>query len=254
MIPIVMMASALAAQDVNLTAGDGTRLHARTTLVKGATKGTILVHMVGREGADWDYLSERLGERGITAVAPDLRGHGTSARAGEDLSESDYLAMTQDLAASLAWLEKQGVTEISCVGASVGANLCINLAATEPKVQNLVLLSPGLKYKGVATPDAMDAYGQRPVLIVASEDDTYSFKSSQLLEARAQGQKHLELLESAGHGTKMLNREPRLEGVLTSWLLGTYQLANGEVVKPRPAGGNTVGDVETTGTKLGVHQ
>lgn len=251
---VVSSTSALAATDVNLTAADGTRIHARASAAKGTTKGAILVHMVGRQGSDWDYLSARLSERGVTAIAPDLRGHGSSARAGEELTEADYEAMTADLAASLAWLEKQGVTEVSCVGASIGANLCLNLAAQEPKVANLVLLSPGLKYKGVATPSAMEAYGDRPVLFVASEDDTYSFKSAQILDGRAAGQKHLELLESAGHGSKMLNREPRLEGTVVSWLLGTYELSNGEVVTPRPAGGTTVGEVETTGKKLGVHQ
>ncbi len=254
MIPLLMVAAAFAAQDVTLTAGDGTRLHARTTTAKDAEKGVILVHMVGRQASDWDYLANRLNERGLTVVAPDLRGHGTSAKAGEDLSEDDFLAMTQDVAASVAWLKKQGIQDISCVGASIGANLCLNVAAEEPGISNLVLLSPGLKYKGVTTPAAMDSYGERPVLLVAAEDDSYSFKSSQILDGRAKGQKHFELLEGNGHGTKLLNREPTLEGIVTSWLLGTYQLANGEVVRPRPASSTDAGQVETTGDKLGVHQ
>ena len=107
---------------------------------------------------------------------------------------------------------------------------------------------------GVTSGDALDAYGERPVLLVASEEDRYSAKSTEVLEQRAQGQHHFALLESAGHGTKMLNRDPSLEGTLMSWLLGTFQLSDGTAVIVRPAGAATVGEVETTGQKLDVHQ
>jgi pimeloyl-ACP methyl ester carboxylesterase len=251
---LMLLAGVATAAQISLTAADGTRLKAAYAGTKGAEKGVVLVHMLGRSSGDWDYLAERLSHRGLRVIAPDLRGHGASAKSGNELAEADYLAMKQDVVAAIAWLRKDGAKEISCVGASIGANLCLQAAAEDPNVGNLVLLSPGLKYKGVTSGEALDAYGERPVLLVASEEDRYAAKSTQVLDQRAKGQHHFALLESAGHGTKMLNRDPSLEGTLTSWLLGTFQLSDGTAVIARPAGETTVGEVETTGQKLDVHQ
>ena len=92
------------------------------------------------------------------------------------------------------------------------------------------------------------------MLIVASEDDSYAAKTGMVLDERAKGQHHFELLKAAGHGTKMLNREPHLEGLVLSWLVGTYELEPGELVMPRPASDAQVGTVETTGDKLDTHK
>ena len=87
---------------------------------------------------------------------------------------------------------------MSCVGASLGANLCLRVAARDPEVVNLVLLSPGLKKNGLTTAAAMQQYGERPVLFVASIEERYDGISAEKLEARAAGQHHLELLSDAG--------------------------------------------------------
>ncbi len=247
-------AAKAAVSDTQLTAGDGARLHALVAPLKGSAKGVVLVHMLGREAADWKYLGERLGKAGLQTIAVDLRGHGRSDKAGQELLPGDYPQMTQDVAAAVAWLRGQGATQISCVGASIGANLCLEAAAADAGIVNVVALSPGLNYKGVTSPDAVDALGQRPLLLVASQEDQYSAKSAVVLEQRAQGQHHYLMLKGAGHGSVMLNRDSSLEGVILSWLLGTYQLASGELVTPRPAGESAVENVQTEGEKLDSHK
>jgi dienelactone hydrolase len=197
-------------------------------------------------------LSAKLARSGLAVISPDLRKHGKSKPAGStaEPTEADYAAMVFDVNASIAWLRSKGVTDISCVGASIGANLCVKSAAADPGVTNLVLLSPGLNYKGVMVSENLIAYGPRPVLLVASLEDSYSAKTVTVLEGKAQGQKHVAMLQDAGHGTKMFNRDSSLEGVVQSWLLGTYELANGEVVTPRPAVPTKVDEVKTSGKKL----
>jgi len=250
MISLLLLGGALAATDVQLKTADGQAIHANTTPSAGAKRGVILVHMEGGSSEDWGYLSDRLNRAQLTVIAPDLRGHGKNAH--RELTDADFQAMVDDVGASAAWLHKQGVTEVSCVGASVGANLCLRAAARDPQLENVVMLSPGLNIKGVTSGDALQGYGDRPLLLVASQEDSASRTAATVLNNAALGQKHLEMLQNAGRGTKMLNQDANLEGLVLSWLLGTYKLSSGEIVTPKPAAADP-GTVETTGKKLPGH-
>jgi pimeloyl-ACP methyl ester carboxylesterase len=234
-----------------VSTADGKHVYALIEQAPKSTKGVVLVHMDGRSAADWAPLAQRLAKSQMTAIAPDLRGHGRSVEGSSLVQDSDYPAMVYDLEASVAWLRSNGATEVSCVGADLGANLCLALAARDPSIVNLVLLSPGLNYKGVRA--SMEGYGDRPVLFVASADDTYSAKTVAILEAKAQGQHHSEIYERAGHGTKMLSAEASLEGTIVSWLLGSFQLSTGELVLPKVDAGSRQA-IETSGQKLEVHR
>ena len=61
------------ADATTLQAADGTSLHA---LAKGdaCKKGVVLVHMLGREAADWEFFADRLAKSKVRSVAVDLRG------------------------------------------------------------------------------------------------------------------------------------------------------------------------------------
>jgi len=252
MLLALFASTAFAAQDISIHTEDGLSLHARVEKVSHAEKGVVLVHMLGRNAGDWDFFAQKLARNGVEAIAPDLRGHGQNAR--HDLAEADYPAMLDDVKAAVAWLRAQGVRQVSCTGASLGANLCLRAAADDPEIVNVVMLSPGLNIKGITSGDALASYGDRPLLLVASKDDSYAARTAEVLEDKALGQRHLELLDDAGRGTRMLNRDPSLEGLVLSWLLGTYQLASGSVVLPHPALSNDPGSVETTGKKLDAHK
>ena len=249
-----LVGNAIAATPLQLRAPDGSQVHANGSLSAGSKKGVVLAHMVGRDARDWEFLSKRLDGVKLSTVAIDLRGHGKSAKAGSELSEGDYKSMVHDLEAGVNWLRKNGVTEVSCVGASIGANLCAQLGAKDPNIVNLVLLSPGLNYKGVTSGDALQNYGDRPVLIVAAEDDRFAPRSAAVLEEAAKGQVHYELLSEGGHGTKMLTRDARLEGMITSWLIGTFKLVTGDIVRPQAKINRDDDTVETSGRKMQVHQ
>ena len=70
---------------------------------------------------------------------------------------------------------------IGIAGASIGANLAILFAAGDPTVRSLVLLSPGIDYRGLRPEAAMKKYGDRPALLVASQEDNYSTNSARQL-------------------------------------------------------------------------
>jgi pimeloyl-ACP methyl ester carboxylesterase len=248
---ILSASFALAGTYVPLETTDGKHVYALVEKAAQNKRGVVLVHMEDRSSADWAATAARLAKSQMTAIAPDLRGHGRSREGTSAAGDADYVDMVHDLEASVAWLRKNGVTEVSCVGASVGANLCLALAARDPAIANLVLLSPGLNTKGVR--GSMDGYGDRPVLFVGSADDSYSAKSIAILEPKAAGQHHSEMYARAGHGTRMLSAESSLEGMIVSWLLGTYHLASGELVLPKVDAGSTQA-IETSGQKLNIHE
>lgn len=248
MLAVMFAAAAVAApQPATISTADGVALHATVDGDAASKKGVVLVHMEARMGSDWDYLAKRLASSGMRTVAPDLRGHGASPRPPE-LSDDDFSPMLEDVKASVAWLRDQGVTNISCAGAGIGANLCMRVAAGDTAISNIVLLSPGLKVKNVATLDVIEQYGDRPMLIVASTEDRYSSISAEKIEARAKGEKVLQMLSRAGHGTKMLNRNTQLEGIVVDWLVG--QAATGSSVGQRAGMTGDVKRVTTTGETL----
>ena len=118
----------------------------------------------------------------------------------------------------------------------------------------MVLLSPGLNYKGITSGGALKAYGDRPVLIVAADDDRFGPRNAEALEGMAQGQVHYELLPEGGHGTRMLTRAPNLESLVMSWLAGTFKLMSGDLVRPKASVTGLNSEVVTSGKKMQVHQ
>lgn len=179
--------------------------------------GVILLHMVARSRQDWDPLARKLQGAGYAVLAIDLRGHGESG------GTQAWGRMPQDVVAAQVFLSRQPEVDggrIGIVGASIGANLGLDYAASHGVVRSLVLLSPGLDYRGIKTERPMQEY-DRPVLIVASEEDQYSVESSRKLDSLAKGKHQLHLYKGAGHGTEMLAHEPGLSDLIVGWLRDT---------------------------------
>jgi pimeloyl-ACP methyl ester carboxylesterase len=103
------------------------------------------------------------------------------------------------------------------MGASIGANTAINFAAKEPEVAGVLLLSPGLDYRGVETIPAAEQYGDRPIFYAVSAEDLSSAQATRHL-ARITPNSTLEDLEAAGHGTQMLQSNDNLLSSILSWL------------------------------------
>lgn len=238
--------------DTTVTTVDGKVLAAIVGAPKGATDGVLLVHMAGRTKEEFIVLASTFLRRGLVVVAVDLRGHGASVVPGEPaLTGVDWLTMVEDVRAGVALLKARGSTRVAIVGAELGANLALSVGAEDPSVASLTLLSPGLDYKGVLTADAARRYGARPILFVASRDDTYGLRSATVLDGVSPGSHTLQVFEAAGKGTRMFSKEPGLEGqilgfVTSAWTVGsTGSAPTGLEVKTETT------TLQTTGPKLG---
>lgn len=177
--------------------------------------GVLLLHMVYGSRQDWQEFAPTLTAAGYAVLALDMRAHGDSGGSLEWDKFEDDLLRVWDYFTSRPDLD---AARSAVVGASIGSNMALVLGAGQPAVSAVGLLSPGLDYYGVTTADALQTYGERPLLIVASQEDSYSAESSRQLQELAGGDVQLEMYSGAGHGTVMLSREPGLAGLIVDWL------------------------------------
>ena len=238
---------AMAGPPVDLKSSDGVVVRA-AEYGKGSN-AVILVHDKGRTREDWAYFAERLGGAGYHVLAVDLRGHGGS-HPPDALTDADFPKMALDVAAAARWFESLGVQQLVVIGASFGANVALAAAAEDPKIDSVVLLSPGLNLSGVTLSGPIEKFGERPSFVIASNEDAYSVRSANLLDSKARGDCEVLLLENAGSGVRMLNKDPSLEALLLAWLNGSYQLANGQRQPIKVNTGDKV-DIQTSGKKFG---
>ncbi len=202
--------------DIGMVTEDGVRLKG-TYYRPAATNapGVVLLHMLGRKRGDWDVFARQLQEAGFGVLAIDLRGH------GESEGQREWRKMTKDAAIAVDFIRSRpeiNPDRIAILGASIGANIAINYAAQDASIRGAALLSPGLDYHGVTTPDAVKAYGKRPLFLAASSEDAYAYESVQELSKLAAGPVRLLLLDGQGHGTQMLGKGNGLEEALLTWL------------------------------------
>lgn len=205
-------------RDVNIAAGDGLELQGTLATPGGLAPfpGVLLLHMLNSERAVWQEvgLVDGLLRSGYAVLTLDMRGHGDTGGARDWALAADDLQRVVDYLAAQPAVDE---TRIAVIGASIGANMAFTTAAARSDVQTAVLLSPGLDYRGVTTEDKLAEYGERPLLIVASEEDSYAADSSRTLAEQAAAAQ-LELYTGAGHGTNMFAQETGLIDLLLNWL------------------------------------
>jgi len=202
--------------DIDLTTSDGVNIKA--TYYEGSTNyGIILIHMLSRTRSDWEPFALELQAKGYKVIAIDLRGHGQSNLNWQSFTSKDFNKMIEDVRAAKNFLNAKGARVIAIIGASVGANIALSYAAIDSEIKTVVMLSPGLDYRGVKTEQNMKEY-IKPVLIVASSEDSYAAQSSQQLHLSVPAKNSkLEMFKDVGHGTQMF-KEKKLSPLILSWL------------------------------------
>lgn len=198
-----------------LLTDDGLRL-AYTYIEGKKDVGIILVHMLNRDRYDYDKFAISLQEQGFSVISIDMRGHGNSDGNWQTFTSKDFNSIVLDIKAAQDFLTTKGIKQYIVVGASIGANVALKQATQDMTIRGVVLLSPGLEYKGVKTEEAARAL-KVPALLVASKEDEYSYLSAQRLHSLIQTKKQIILYEDAGHGTQMFAKQP-LDKIILEWI------------------------------------
>jgi pyridoxine 5-phosphate synthase len=179
--------------------------------------GVVLVHMLSRNKSDWRGLPDRMRDAGITALAIDLRGHGSSSG-----SSSDLTAMVQDVRAAAQWLASRANVRpdaIAIVGASLGASLALLAAAEMPQVRAVGVVSPSLDYRGLRTDIGLiKRIGARPIWLAASSEDPLALRTVRDFAAEGSGPREQHVSSAAAHGTQLLDRDGDVGRALVDWL------------------------------------
>lgn len=192
---------------------------------EGGEKAIILIHMLGSDRSAWGTLPKELNAAGYTVLNIDLRGHGKSVGRGPmrtewpKFTEDDFSGMASDVEGAKDFLKERRKKQFAIIGASIGANVALNFAYEVP-IDALVLLSPGLDYRGLRTEGSMNGYSGK-VLLIASEDDREAAGAARTLEKIGNAKKETKIFGSGGHGTDMLKQNEITEFVF-GWIEGNF--------------------------------
>lgn len=183
---------------------------------KPNSPAVLLLHQFGSDRHSYDDFAKRLQAKGFGVLAIDGRGFGESTKTSDGksvaVSRSDEAVkgMNADVAAAFEYLSRQKNVDparIGIVGASYGSSLALIYAADNPKVKAVALLSPGLNYFGnMPTEPAIKKYGDRPLYLIAAEDDKESVLAVEKLNPTVGNRvKYGQTIHpSGGHGTALL--------------------------------------------------
>ncbi len=220
---------------------DGCRLEATLYPASGSKPpGLILAHRLGSNRSEWDAFAKRAQKHGYFCIAFDARGHGRSLMPdGRNLSQrnfrdAEWLGMTNDFAAAKEQLSERGAdaSNLAVIGAELGGSAALFYSRSDPDVQSVVLLSPGRKHKTFDTEAAIRDMRKTPILLIASEDDSYSLSSSLSLKEAAQGYCELRTYSGSRLGVDILTFSGNATGQIFQWLSETLVRAKGATVHP----------------------
>lgn len=188
----------------------------------------ILLHMMPATRSSWKNFATELQKYGFQSLAIDLRGHGESIHQNNKIlnyqkfSDAEHQASILDVEMAAKFFQEKGLNldKIFLAGASIGANLALQFQAEHPEIKAAILLSPGLNYRGIETEPLIKKLKEnQAVFIVASKEDSYSADSARRLFEATNCKKELKILNNAGHGTTMLEKEKILTKELIDWLI-----------------------------------
>ncbi|MBV9830535.1 MAG: alpha/beta fold hydrolase, partial [Marmoricola sp.] len=95
--------------------------HTRAFVKRGEGPALLLLHGLGCDHTTWDPVIDDLAKR-YTVIAPDLLGHGASAKPRADYSVGGYANGMRDLLTVL------GIDKVTVVGHSFGGGVAMQFA------------------------------------------------------------------------------------------------------------------------------
>lgn len=179
---------------------------------KANSPAVLLLHQWGSSRKPYENFAKRLQAKGFGVLAIDGRGFGESVKTtdgkavGTDRGDETVKGMKADVDNAFQFLTKQknvDAQRICIVGASYGSSLAMIYAAEIKQIKAVALLSPGLNYFGnLPIEDAVKNYSERPVLMVAAEDDKESAETVKKLK-QVNEKYETQIYKKGGHGTAL---------------------------------------------------
>ncbi len=197
---------------------DGERLAATYYEAPNPVAALILVHDGTTTRADWDRFANVLQGLGVSSLAFDMRGFGNSS-GNKDYTETEKY----DLAVAENFLQKKGYSNISLVGANVGANIGLRYAAYHSaKIQKTFLISPHLDWENVVVDsNVIEEYAPRELyMFVSKVEDPYWQETVRIKNKYIGGHRKLRIFIGQYDGFRLLdNQFDAIAGSTYRWLV-----------------------------------
>lgn len=210
----------------------------------------ILLHGLNRNHLAWSDLPATLTKAGYAVFALDLRGHGKSTIttwksrvSWRYLKPEQWVNMHKDIEQVIRVFKKGedypeiDSTQIAVIGEKMGANIATFVGKYNPEVKALILLSPGLEFKGIDASRGLLEYGNN-TLILSNQDMQASHTQARHLYNWITGPKTLQVYEKIGEGADMLVNQPSVAFQIRDWLINVIKPVGG----PAPESSITTGD------------
>jgi pimeloyl-ACP methyl ester carboxylesterase len=231
-IAVVLLAAVMgssaahASEEVSFTTDDGFKLVGDFYDAGAGAPVVILLHQLGSDRSEMRSFISLLTNNGFTVLAYDARGHGQSTEKNgktvswKDFGDYDFADMGLDISAAVDFLdlrEGRGY-KLGLLGSSIQSSTALVYAANHEDVAALVMLSPGLDYKGIDTRGPMSLYSGRPVFMAASNGDQTSFESMTALKVLAGDKCIAYEVNGDAHGVALCDSDPTLNLKIEDWL------------------------------------
>lgn len=174
----------------------------------------ILVHMMPADRKSFNNLAKELQKAGYSVLAIDLRGHGESINSTngflnyKNFTDEEHQASIYDLKAGSEFLKNEGfpIENQFLIGASIGANLSLQFLSQNKNLKAVVLLSPGVNYRGIKIEEFLEKSLEDKILVIIGKKDFQSIDSLELFKKNTPSST-IYLLETNAHGTDLLNQK-----------------------------------------------
>jgi pimeloyl-ACP methyl ester carboxylesterase len=201
-------------------AADGTKLvgHRFGGKRPGTRTAVVLAHMSEGDLCSWAPYARRLAAKGLFAFPFDFRGHGFSE------GSEDHSLASADVSAAVRAVRGLGARKVVVVGASLGGIAAVIAAPSlRPPVQGIVSVSGPAAIPGELNARPAAARLRVPGLYVVAEQDQnagYDFAADarELHGLTATGEKRVEVVPGALHGTFLVDRSARVRALLERFL------------------------------------
>ena len=172
--------------------------------VVGRSPGVILL---AESREVWGAFPRQLEQSGYVVLAVDVPPGTSSTNLNEIMGSFSEIALGADRHLDPA--------RIAVMGEQSGADAALRGCAVDLRCDALVMLSP---LSGEQASTRVQAYGDRPLFVAASQGAPVSYTLAQSYANRPIGETLFQPFASAGNGAQMLNNQPTLAPQIIGWL------------------------------------
>jgi dienelactone hydrolase len=199
---------------VVIEAEDGLMLHGEFFSSPTSNgRAVLLLHQLYTTRVSWYPYIEPLRAAGYHVLAIDLRGYGET---GGGINWRMAQADTQQW---LAWLNSQpGIrgSGVFVIGSSMGSSLALVGCAEADACAGAVALSPGRRYFGVSTDEAISS--GRPALLIYADRDTYPRLAVPHMQDQPEFNGEVITYSGRAHGILLLKGDETLLAQIIAWM------------------------------------